>query len=130
MGTRFSQYRNCKVRPIALLLCLIAAAAVAPAIHAADEPLTLGVFPRNKASETTTMYTPLATYLSEQLGRKVVLMTSKDFETFWKGVTERQFDVVHYNQYHFIRSAQSYRVIARTQEFEERGRGCALRAQG
>ena len=117
MGTRFSQYRNCKVRPIALLLWLIAAAAVAPAIHAADEPLTLGVFPRNKASETTTMYTPLATYLSEQLGRKVVLITSKDFETFWKGVTERQFDVVHYNQYHFIRSAQSYRVVARTQEF-------------
>ena len=30
---------------------------------------------------------------------------------------ERQYDIVHYNQYHYIRSAQSYRVIAHNQEF-------------
>ena len=77
----------------------------------------MGVFPRNNATETTTMYTPLADYLSERLGRKVILVTSKDFDSFWKAVTERRYDIVHYNQYHYIRSAQTYRVIAHNQEF-------------
>jgi phosphonate transport system substrate-binding protein len=63
------------------------------------------------------MYTPLAKYLSERLGRKVVLVTSKDFDSFWKGVMEREYDIVHYNQYHYIQSAHSYRVIAHNQEF-------------
>src|SRR5687767_14026209 len=116
MGIRFGRYWNRKWR-IVLLLWLVATAAVAPVVHAAEEPLTLGIFPRNKASETTTMYTPLANHLSATLGRKVVLVTSKDFEAFWKAVTERQFDIVHYNQYHFIRSAQWYKVIAHNQEF-------------
>ena len=99
------------------LLWLIAAAALSPRIEAAEEPLILGIFPRNKAAETTTMYTPLAHHLSEQLGRKVVLVTAKDFDSFWTAVTERQYDIVHYNQYHYIRSAKSYKVIAHNQEF-------------
>ena len=117
MAMRLIGYWNGKWRPILSLLWLVAAAGVAPAIHAAEEPLTMGVFPRNKATETTTMYTPLANYLSARLGRKVVLVTSKDFDAFWKAVMERQYDIVHYNQYHYIRSAHSYKVIAHNQEF-------------
>jgi phosphonate transport system substrate-binding protein len=30
---------------------------------------------------------------------------------------ERQYDIVHYNQYHYIQSAKSYKVIAHNQEF-------------
>jgi phosphonate transport system substrate-binding protein len=63
------------------------------------------------------MYTPLANYLSERLGRKVTLVTAKDFDAFWKSVTERRYDIVHYNQYHYIQSAQSYKVVAHNQEF-------------
>ncbi len=100
------------------MLWLIAVAAFSPRIEAAEEePLVMGIFPRNKATETTTMYTPLANYLSEQLGRKVLLVTAKDFDSFWKAVTERQYDIVHYNQYHYIRSAKSYKVVAHNQEF-------------
>lgn len=99
------------------LLWLIATAAVSPVIQAAEDPLILGIFPRNKATETITMYTPLADHLSERLGRKVILVTSKDFDSFWKAVTKRRYDIVHYNQYHYIHSAQSYRVIAHNQEF-------------
>lgn len=108
---------NRKWRRIVRLLWLIATAAVAPVAPAAEDPLMLGIFPRHKATETTTMYTPLANYLSERLGRKVILVTSKDFESFWKAVTERRYDIVHYNQYHYIHSAQSYKVIAHNQEF-------------
>jgi len=108
---------NRKWRRMVPLLWLIATAAVAPVAPAAEDPLILGIFPRHKATETTTMYTPLANYLSEQLGRKVILATSKDFDSFWKAVTERRYDIVHYNQYHYIHSAKSYKVIAHNQEF-------------
>ena len=80
--------------------CLIWLHVVPSGAQAAEPPLVMGIFPRNKATETTTMYTPLANYLSDRLGRKVVLITSKDFASFWEGVTKRQYDIVHYNQYH------------------------------
>jgi phosphonate transport system substrate-binding protein len=77
----------------------------------------MGVFPRRNATETTKLFTPLADYLSEQLGRKVTLVTAKDFESFWQGVKEQRYDIVHYNQYHYIRSARTYHVIAHIEEF-------------
>jgi phosphonate transport system substrate-binding protein len=98
-------------------LCLIAAAAaLAPLTHAADDALVMGVFPRRNAAETTRIFTPMAEHLSAQLGRQVRLVTSRDFESFWQGVTARRYDIVHYNQYHYIRSAQSYQVIAHIEE--------------
>lgn len=102
---------------IVLALCLVADAAAAGAAPAANDPLILGIFPRYKATETTTKFAPLANYLGEKLGRKVTLITSKDFDTFWEGVTSKRYDIVHYNQYHFIRSAHDYQVIAHSQEF-------------
>lgn len=99
------------------VVCLVAAVVFSPALHAAESPLLMGIFPRNRPAETIAMYAPLANYLSEQLGRKVNLVTSKDFDTFWKEVMERRYDIVHYNQYHYINSARFYRVIASNQEF-------------
>jgi phosphonate transport system substrate-binding protein len=109
--------RNRNWGRIASLLSLIAMTAVVPVIQAADDPLTMGVFPRRNAAETTRMFTPMAEYLGEQLGRKVNLVTSRDFDSFWRGVMERRYDVVHYNQYHYIRSAQTYQVITHIEEF-------------
>jgi phosphonate transport system substrate-binding protein len=63
------------------------------------------------------MIKPLVDHLSRKLGREISLVTSKDFDSFWKGVTEERYDIVHYNQYHYIRSARTYRVIAHQQEF-------------
>src|SRR5688500_1928969 len=99
-----------------ILLCLVAAA-LAPVVQAADETLVLGVFPRYNPTETTTRYTPLAEYLQKRLDRKVVLVTSRDFQSFWQGVEERRYDIVQYNQYHYIRSAKTYQVIAHNKEF-------------
>jgi phosphonate transport system substrate-binding protein len=117
MGIQSTGYWNRQRRRMAVLLCLLATAVAAPVLQAAEEPLILGIFPRNKATDTVTMYTPLTNYLSERLGRKVVLVTAKDFDSFTKSVAERRYDIVHYNQYHYIHSAQSYRVIAHNQEF-------------
>src|SRR5690349_4094782 len=94
---------------------VLASAGVPSLAYAAEEPLVMGIFPRYKAAETTTMFTPLANHLSERLHRKVVLVTSKDFDSFWKGVTERRYHIVHYNQYHYIQSSKFYKVIAHNQ---------------
>lgn len=62
------------------------------------------------------MFTPMAEHLGRSLGRKVQLVTARDFDSFWRGVMERRYDIVHYNQYHYIRSARAYQVIAHIEE--------------
>ena len=61
----------------------------------------------------------MAGYLSRQLNREVKLVTAKDFETFWQGVVEKKYDIVHYNQYHYLKShkAFGYQVILKNEEF-------------
>ncbi|HTS53578.1 MAG TPA: PhnD/SsuA/transferrin family substrate-binding protein [Burkholderiales bacterium] len=97
-------------------IALLATVAATPPLRAADDRLIMGVFPRLKAGETTTRYAPMANYLGKQLGREVKLVTSKDFESFWRGVVEQRYDIVHYNQYHYIRSAKAYQVVAHIEE--------------
>lgn len=90
----------------------------APALHAADGTLVLGIFPRYNATETATMYVPLAEHLSRKLPHtRVTVVTAKDFDAFWKGVEQQRYDIVHFNQYHYIRSAEHYRVIGHSREF-------------
>jgi phosphonate transport system substrate-binding protein len=103
-------------RIVAFLLALAAASFACP-VQAADDPLTMGVFPRRNFAETVKLFTPMAEHLSERLGRKVVLVTSRNFDVFWNAVSEQQYDIVHYNQYQYIRSTKNYKVIAHTQEF-------------
>ena len=99
---------------VVLLLWILAAV---PVIGAADAPLLLGVLPRLNAGETTTRYAPLAEQLTRTLGRKVNVVTAKDFNAFWRGVEEQRYEIVQYNQYHYIRSAKQYQVIAHNKEF-------------
>lgn len=102
---------------LALLVWLMAAAVFPHATRAAEAPLVMGVFPRFSATETTTRYAPLADHLGVRLGRKVNLVTARDFQSFWQNVQEQRYDIVQYNQYHYIRSAKSYQVIAHNKEF-------------
>src|SRR5688572_7435829 len=116
METLFIMNWNHKRRQIIPLLLLVAAAILAPGVQAADDSLVMGVFPRRNAAETTKLFTPMADHIGAQLGRNVKLVTAKDFESFWRGVTEQRYDIVHYNQYHYIRSAQNYQVVAHIEE--------------
>ena len=116
VGSQGERFRA--VKKIFGLFGLLLATVFEPAAHAAEGNLVLGIFPRYNATDTATMYMPLADYLSQRLGNiKVTVATTKDFDTFWKGVEEQKYDIVHFNQYQFIRSAQNYRVIAHSQEF-------------
>jgi len=93
-----------------------------PAIaYSAEDPLVMSIFPRRNAAATITLYQPMASYLSKKLGREVKLVTAKNFPSFWKGVVNNQYDIVHYNQYHYIKSHEEYgyEVILKNEEYGE-----------
>ncbi len=97
--------------------CLLAAISVlVPASAIAD--LVMGVFPRRPVAVTHKAFKPLADRLSQELGEPVKLVVPKDFKAFWKGVESGAFDLVHYNQYHYIKShkEQGYKVIVANEE--------------
>ncbi len=84
----------------------------------ASNSLKMGVFPRYNRATTFQLYKPLAVYLTQQLGRDVELVTSKDYTQFWEQVSNGQIDLVHYNQYHYVRSHKEsgYEVILLNEE--------------
>ncbi|WP_455206732.1 phosphate/phosphite/phosphonate ABC transporter substrate-binding protein [Kaarinaea lacus] len=86
-----------------------------------DNEFVIGIFPRRNAETTIQLFTPLAQYLEEKLGKPVKLVTTKDFESFWQGVESHHYDLVHYNQYHYVKSQkqQGYSVILKNEEFGE-----------
>ena len=79
----------------------------------------MGVFPRRNASITIELFSPITEYLSEKLGREVQLETAKDFRSFWKKVLLQRYDIVHFNQYHYIKTRDKniYRAILQNEEF-------------
>lgn len=70
--------------------------------------LTVGVFPRRSAVITVKSFKPLVNHLSQALDEKVTLEVSKSFPAFWKNVQEGKYDIVHYNQYHYVKSHAEY----------------------
>lgn len=89
--------------------------------YSADGVITIGLFPRRSAAKTVSYFKPLEVYLSKKLNRKVRLHVSKDFPSFWKRVQQSKFDLVNYNQYHYIVSHKKfgYDVILKNKEFGE-----------
>lgn len=101
------------------LLCLLSS----QQLYAGDtrEKISLGIFPRNNPIITTRMFTPLVQYLSEKLHKDIVLDTPKDFQTFWEKVKAKEYDIAHFNQYHYVKSHKeySYDVVLKNIEFNE-----------
>ena len=81
--------------------------------------LKMGVFPRRSVAATHKLFKPLADKLSKELGEPVQLVVAKDFKAFWEGVQRKEYDLVHYNQYHYLLSHKGggYNVIAVNEEF-------------
>lgn len=83
-----------------------------------EEPLVIGVFPRRHQAITVEIFTPMAKHLQKNLQRRVRLESGRDFKTFWKGVKEKRFDIVHFNQYHYLLTTKNkdYEVFAMNKE--------------
>ncbi len=88
-------------------------------VYAAKAPLVLGVFPRGEVPTSDKSFQPISNYLSKRLQRNVRLQMADNFQSFWRGVVEKKYDIVHYNQYHYIISNKKfgYKVILKNEEF-------------
>lgn len=56
--------------------------------------LTIGLFPNLPANKLATIYQPLATYLTQQLGCRIRLASAKDFRSFYQATRDKQFDLI------------------------------------
>lgn len=88
------------IRLAAVAALAVAAAAAAPS--AARAEIVFGLLPHMAASELTEQYTPLADYLSKQVGEKVTLLVPKDYDAFKAAVKEGKIDVAFSNPAVFL----------------------------
>jgi len=81
--------------------------------------LVVGIFPRRNRSVTEEIFSSLIQYVQDKLDRPLILKVPSSFHEFWKGVQQDKFDLVHYNQYHYIVSHKTigHQVILRNYEF-------------
>lgn len=88
------------------------------AANASQKPLIIGIFPRRNIKTTYRLFTPLAEHLENVLQREVKLETARTFQLFWESVKRKRYDLVHFNQYHYILSHRhySYDVILKNKE--------------
>lgn len=87
--------------------------------YADPAELTIGVFPRRPAVQTQHMFTPMLAQLGEKLGMQTRLEVPPDFPAFWRALREGRYQLVHFNQYHYVRSHKEfgYRVVAMNAEY-------------
>ena len=85
------------------------------------DPLKVGIFPRFNRNTAYRSFEPLTNYLTEKLHRPVELQTYSKFNSFWEALSRKEFDLVHFNQYHYVRSHldQGYQAILVNEEFGE-----------
>ncbi len=83
--------------------------------------LRMAIFPRRNAELSNRIFSPLANYLSSHLDYRVKLQLYKNFSSFWRALERGDYDLVHYNQYHYVRSHKERGDIAilRNEEFGE-----------
>ena len=87
----------------------------------ADDVLRIGIFPRRSVAVTTKMFTPLVEYLEEQLGRTISIDVPPDMPAFWSRLEKGDYDLVHLNQYHYVRAnaKTGWQAILKNEEFGE-----------
>ena len=113
-----------RIRIVSVLLAVI----LSHPILAFSDPFIVGIFPRQGAMVVHKQFGALEKYLNVALGRDVVLETAKDFDTFWENVRNQRYDLVHYNQYHYVKSHKEfgYEAILRNEELGKETMSSAL----
>lgn len=106
---------------LALLALLLFAPRQAAAENHASQPthLDLGIFPRRTPAESRRMFLPLVRYLERELDLPIRLHTPLDFQSFERDLQAGTYDLVHLNQYHYIRAHHEldYEAILMNEEF-------------
>ena len=97
------------------ILCFTSAAnARSDTFTEKEIPLKLGFFPIISTVALFKRFSPLRDYLSDSLGRKVILLTAKDFPTFYRRTAQRDYDIVVTAPHFAVSAADSgrYRIRA------------------
>lgn len=80
--------------------------------------ISMGIFPRRNTKVTYRMFNSLASHLTSIIGTPVKLETAKNFKEFWEKVKQQKYDLVHFNQYHYIvaHANHGYQAITMNEE--------------
>ena len=83
-----------------------------------NTPLRVGIFPRRNLATTRKAFRPLIDHLSKELNTRVILSVPLNFKRFWQDFKSGRYDIVHYNQYHYVisRKEDNYRVLVTNEE--------------
>src|ERR1700690_2480336 len=90
------------IRRVVAITVLVSAVLSFVASGTASAEIKFGILPRLSAVELTTMYTPLAEYLSNEIGEKVTLVIPKDFDAYKTLVEKGQVDMGFSNSIVYI----------------------------
>lgn len=104
-----------------VMLCLAANITAGPqdgGASASANTLRIGVFPRMAPDRMVELFRPLADWLGERLGRRVELESAPDLHAFWSRLKQGRYDLIHYNQYHYVKAHKllDHRVILKNEE--------------
>jgi phosphonate transport system substrate-binding protein len=99
------QSRNIWIYTVAMLVCFLLMPFPSPG---AEESLTLQVYPFAPASSILKHFTPLANYLSKELGRKVVIRISKDHVDHMSTVGNDKADIAYLGPATYVKIVDTY----------------------
>jgi phosphonate transport system substrate-binding protein len=94
----------------------------------ADDIFRIGIFPRRSVALTTKMFTPMSEYIGERLDMKVSMDVPPDMPAFWSRMENGEYDLVHLNQYLYVRAnaKSGWQAILKNEEFGESNLAGAL----
>ena len=110
-----------QLTPSVRLICmlLVLSQLIAGLSHAADPAgLSVGIFPRRDSETTRIMFEPLMGYLQQEVQLRVDLDVPPDFAAFWARLKQSKYDLVHMNQYQYLRAHHffGYDAILKNEE--------------
>ena len=103
------------LRKFVAALCLLAATVP---VLAAGEPLQMGVFPYLPPAKLQELFDPIAADLEKALGRKVILNSRNEYETFTQALNRQEFDIalIHPFDYPTAHDRHGYFPLARRKD--------------
>ncbi len=86
-----------------------------------SDALVIGIFPRRDPALSIRLFKPLKELLEQKTNRRFILETSPNFKSFKNSLRQRRYDLVHFNQFHYVKSHDTlkYDVLVQNEEFGE-----------
>jgi phosphonate transport system substrate-binding protein len=107
-----------RIITIAVLMCAVLSFDLS---GVASAEIKFGILPRLSAVELNTMYSPLAEYLSKEVGEKVTLVIPKDFDAYKAVVANGQVDMGFSNSLVYVQLKKDMNIDTLAVSAEKKG---------